>query len=268
MEYSLRFQPVSSVLEIGLSEGESVVAQPNSMLAMTSGIRLAARIGRRNENPTQSRTPIDSTSESPSTSAPFAPANSSPMSTSPMSTSPMSTWYSGFKNLLGGESFFVAEFTAIRDDQKLTLAPDVFGDILELPLGDARSYYLTQGSYLANIGDCNLQIRYGGIKGILSRKGFFLLNVSGHGTVFCQAYGAIMTKTLEPGEHFVVDNRFVIAFSDTVTYQFVKAAKSLKDSLMSGEGFVNRYTGPGRLFYQARSKPSSGYLSRILDAAF
>ena len=70
------------------------------------------------------------------------------------------------------------------------------------------------------------------------------------------------------GEHFVVDNRFVIAFSDTVTYQFVKATKRLKDSLLSGEGFVNRYTGPGRLYYQARSKPSSGYLSRILDASF
>lgn len=258
MEYSLRFRPVSSVLEIRLSEGELVVAQPNSMLAMTSGIRLAARVGRRNTSQPPAELAIESAGEIEPKTVPILASK----------MSPKTSWFSGFKNLLGGESFFVAEFTAIRDGQTLTLAPDVFGDILELPLGDAGSYYLTQGSYLANIGDCDLQIRYGGLKGVLSRKGFFLLHVSGHGTVFCQAYGAILTKDLQPGEHFVVDNRFVIAFSDTITYQFVKATKSLKDSLMSGEGFVNRYTGPGRLFYQARSKPSSGYLARILDATF
>jgi len=229
MQYTLRYQPVCSVLEITLDEGDVVVAQPNSMLAMTSGIRLAARI-RRGDG--------------------------------------QQAWYSGFKRMLGGESFFLAEFRAIRDGQLLSLAPEAFGDILELPLGPSRNYFLTQGSYLANVGPCNLQIRYGGIKGALARKGFFLLHTSGDGTVFCQSYGAIVTRELAAGETFVVDNRFVIAFSDTVTYQFVKATSNVKDALMSGEGFVNRYTGPGHIFYQTRGKPAPGLLSRVLDATF
>ncbi|MFT5093757.1 MAG: hypothetical protein ACI93T_002587 [Porticoccaceae bacterium] len=61
-------------------------------------------------------------------------------------------------------------------------------------------------------------------------------------------------------------SRVVVAFSDSVKYQLVKATDSVKDSLMSGEGLVNRYTGPGRLIYQTRSKPGSGMLGYLLDA--
>ena len=175
---------------------------------------------------------------------------------------------SGFKSMLGGENFFTAEFSAKKPGQTLTLAPDTYGDILPLPLDHQESFYLTRGSYLANIGECNLQIKYGGIKGVMSKKGLFLLHASGTGTVFCQSYGALIQRDLAAGEKFYVDNRFVVAFTDTIEYQLVKATDTLKDSLFSGEGLVNRYTGPGRLFYQTRAKPSGGWLTQLFQAAF
>ena len=229
MEYSIQHRPVFSVLELQMNEAERVVAQPNSMLSMTSGILLSAAVGRRGEG---------------------------------------SSWWSGAKSLMGGESFFTAEFTAKRDGQALVLAPANQGDILEIDLGAAGPFYLTGGSYLANIGNCNLKAKYGGMKGIMSKKGLFLLHVSGEGTVFCQSYGAIIRRDLVEGEKFFLDNRFAIAFSDTIEYQLVKATESMKDSLMSGEGLVNRYTGPGTLYYQTRAKPSNNLFSYFMNPPF
>jgi len=228
MDYRVKFGPVFSVLEIDLNEAELAVAQPDTMLAMTPGIHLAAKLGRGGNN---------------------------------------SSWWSGFKGLLGGESLFTAEFRAKRDGQTLTLAPEASGDILVLPLRDAGGFYLTRGSYLANVGEVDLTVKYGGVKGLMSKTGVFLLHVAGQGTTFCQAFGAIVEKNLGPDEHFVVDNRYVVAFADTLKYQLVKATASVKDSLMSGEGLVNRFTGPGRLFYQTRARQSIGFFSRMLELA-
>lgn len=227
MKYCIKHGPVFSVLEVELAEGEMVVAQPNSMLTMTGGIQIAAKAGRRGAS---------------------------------------SGWWSGFANLLGGESFFTAEFRAKRDGEIVTLAPNSYGDILVLPV-DSESFYLTRGSYLANMGDSKLRTKYGGMKSLLSRKGLFLLHASGVGTVFCQTYGQVIEKTLGTEERFCVNNRYVVAFSESISYQLVKATENVKDSIMSGEGLVNRYTGPGRLFYQTRGKPSGSILGHIIDAA-
>jgi uncharacterized protein (TIGR00266 family) len=229
MEYSIQHRPVFSVLELRMDQAERVVAQPNSMLSMTSGILLSAAVGRRGEG---------------------------------------SSWWSGAKSLMGGESFFTAEFTAKRDGQALVLAPANQGDILELDLREAGPFYLTGGSYLANIGNCNLKAKYGGMKGIMSKKGLFLLHVSGEGMIFCQSYGAIIRRDLVEDENFFLDNRYAIAFSDTIEYKLVKATESVKDSLMSGEGLVNRYTGPGTLYYQTRAKPAMNLLGFLLNPPF
>ncbi len=229
MEYAVKCGSVFSVLEVRMQQNEVVFAQPDSMLSMTSGIQLSASLGRRGAGP---------------------------------------SWLSGAKNMLGGESLFTAEFSAKRDEQVLTLAPSVQGEILAIPLAGGGSYYLTRGAYLANIGECKLQIKYGGVKGVMSKKGLFLLHASGDGTVFCQTYGAVLDRELAEGENFYLDNRFAVAFSDTIKYQLVKATESVKDSIMSGEGFINRYTGPGRLYYQTRAKQPPSILSYLFSSAF
>ncbi|WP_010587938.1 TIGR00266 family protein [Schlesneria paludicola] len=227
MEFQIRHAPVFTVVEFQLNESEEVVAQPNSMISFTPGIHISAAIGQ---------------------------------------TQGEGSWFAGFKSLLGGESFFRAVFRAKRDAQTLLLAPDNNGDILPIELNASETWYLSRGSYLAHIGDCRLDARYGGVKGVLSKTGLFLLHVSGVGTLFCQTYGAIMERELGEGEQFLIDNRYVVAFSGTVEYELVKASRSLRHSFMSGEGMVNRYTGPGRVYYQTRAKPSLGFFGLLLNA--
>jgi uncharacterized protein (AIM24 family) len=76
--------------------------------------------------------------------------------------------------------------------------------------------YLTRGAFLASVGECDLQIKYGGVKGVMSKKGLFLLHASGSGTVFCETYGAIIEKELTDGETFLLDNRYAVAFSESI----------------------------------------------------
>lgn len=257
MQFQVQHSPVFSTLEISLEQNEYVVAQPNSMLTMTAGIKIAAHIGRQSptDNPESSHDSVD-------------PLESHD-GVRPIAKPPKKhSWSGGFKSLLGGESFFTAEFRAKSDGEQVVLAPDSYGDIVVLNIEGDSGYYLTRGSYLANTGQTNIRTTYGGLKGLMSRKGLFLMHAAGVGHVFCQSYGSVVHRELAVDETIYVDNRFMVAFSDTVTYKLVKATESVRDSLMSGEGLVNRYTGPGHVYYQTRGKPSGGFLSVLLEAVF
>ncbi|GAA5505535.1 TIGR00266 family protein [Novipirellula caenicola] len=257
MEFRVNHAPVFSTLEFSLAQHEYVVAQPNSMLTMSAGISISAHVGR-----------LDSDDETESSSESSNEQPSSAAETPSARRRPRNSWFGGIKSMLGGESFFTAEFRAKSDEQTVVLAPESYGDIVVLSLDAESGYYLTRGSYLANIGTTHVRIKYGGLKGLMSKKGLFLMHATGRGHVFCQAFGAIEHRQLAVNETLYVDNRFMVAFSDTVTYKLVKASESLKDSLMSGEGLINRYTGPGDVYFQTRGKPTGGILTALIDAAF
>lgn len=230
MNYCISHAPAFSVLEVRLAQDESARAQPNSMLSMTNGIVISAAVGG--------------------------------------NQSGKSSWLGGFKNLAGGENFFTAIYRAKKDDQSVWLAPDTIGEILPIEMSGDNAMYLTRGSYLASLGDIELGVKYSGFKGWMSKKGLFLLTVRGNGTLFCQTHGSVIARELAEGETFFVDNRFVVAFSQTIQYQLVKATESVKDSILSGEGLINRYTGPGWLYYQTRGKPGFGLFTRVFDTMF
>ncbi len=228
MQFEIQHQPVFSTLELALGEGDSILAQPGSMIAMTTGVVISAQTG----------------------------AHMGGGITK------------GFKGVLSGENFFTAVFRAKRPDQKLTLAPSYLGEIVPLDIKPDAGFYLTRGAFLACESGVTINMIYGGIKGLMAKKGLFYMHATGQGVVFLSSYGAVVRRTLADGEHFVVDNRFVIGFADTVQYKVVKATDSIKASLMSGEGLVNRYTGPGEILYQTRGKQQSGgFLTSLLTSA-
>lgn len=218
MNFEIGHRPMFATLNLELSENDSIVAQPESMISMTTGIEIAARVGGQ-------------------TGKGFT---------------------GGLRNLMSGESFFATVFRAKRDDQSLILAPRLQGDIVHLHVSDGTRYFLSQGSYLANAPSVVIDFKYGGVRGVMAKKGLYVMHTQGEGDIFCSTYGSVIHRELREGESFVVDNRFVVAFSDTVQFQLVKATSSTVDSYFSGEGLVNRYTGPGKLIYQTRANPFSG----------
>jgi uncharacterized protein (TIGR00266 family) len=134
------------------------------------------------------------------------------------------------------------------------------------------STFLVQpGSYLA--GDANLVISVkGSMRGMLSGEGLFLLTVQGSGLLLVSSFGAIHSKDLAPGEEYIVDTGHIVAFEETVTYHLEKATgktkgvggffKGMVQSALSGEGFVCRYRGPGRIYMQTRQLP--GFVQQLM----
>ena len=172
----------------------------------------------------------------------------------------------GVKSMIAGERFFSAIFTAKEDAQELTLAPAAVGEIIALELGE-NGYSIAGGAYLASAPDIGVELIYGGIKGWLAKKGLFLVHVSGAGLVFLAGHGAIRRRRLARDESFIIDNNFLVAFEDTLTYELVTAGQDLRATVMSGEGLINRYTGPGELIYQTRGQRQGlGALSAVVNA--
>jgi len=152
---------------------------------------------------------------------------------------------------MGGEKLFTSEYTAQEDGAEIVLAPAGPGDIVHLPL-QGETILAQSGSYLA--GDASLELSaQGSIKAMIAGEGLFLQRISGNGDLWLSSYGAMMQKELGPGEEYIVDTGNLVAFDGTMRYFLTKAAKGIFSTIASGEGFVCRFQGPGRIWIQTRN---------------
>lgn len=156
------------------------------------------------------------------------------------------------RSVLGGESFFINTFTA-ESAGDVALAPSLPGDIIPIALDG--ELYIQSGSYLASSEGVEIDTKWGGAKSFFSREGLFLLKATGRGTVLVASYGAIHPIGLGAGERISIDTGHMVAFDATVRYT-VKRAGGLKVTLLSGEGLICEYVGPGRVWMQTRSEDS------------
>jgi uncharacterized protein (TIGR00266 family) len=158
----------------------------------------------------------------------------------------------GLKRMVGGETAFVSTFTARGGPGEVTLAPGAPGDIAALEMQN-QVFYVQSSSYLA--GDAGLQVdtRWGGAKSFFGGEGLFVLQVTGQGLLLVSSFGAIYRKRLMPGERYVVDTGHLVAWEGTTQYQLRKAAAGFFKSMMSGEGIVAEFMGPGEILIQTRN---------------
>jgi uncharacterized protein (TIGR00266 family) len=161
--------------------------------------------------------------------------------------------FGALKRAVGGESAFVSTFTARGGGGEVTLAPGSPGDVVGIEINN-QSFAVQSSSYLA--GDTSLQIdtKFGGARSFFGGEGMFLLNVSGTGLLLVSSFGAIHRKTLRPGETYVVDTGHLVAWEARMQYNLRKAAKAgFLRSLVSGEGMVAEFQGPGEILIQTRN---------------
>jgi uncharacterized protein (TIGR00266 family) len=156
------------------------------------------------------------------------------------------------KRAAGGESAFVSTFTARGGPGEVTFAPGSPGDIAAIELSN-QLFFVQSSSYLA--GDAGLQVdtRWGGAKSFFGGEGLFVLQVSGTGLLLLSSFGAIHRKRLAAGERYVVDTGHLVAWEGTTQYTLRKAAAGFFRSMVSGEGVVAEFTGPGEILIQTRN---------------
>jgi len=156
------------------------------------------------------------------------------------------------KRAVGGESAFISTFTARGGPGEVSFAPGGPGDIAAIEMS-SQMFMVQSSSYLA--GDANLTIdtKWGGAKTFFGGEGLFVLQVSGSGLLLLSSFGAIHRKRLQPGERYVVDTGHLVAWEAAMAYTLRKAASGFFRTMVSGEGIVAEFTGPGELLIQTRN---------------
>ena len=155
----------------------------------------------------------------------------------------------GFSRFLSGESIFINEFTAEGGPAEIGIAPGSPGDMTHLYL-DNNIVYLQNSAFVASTMGVEIETKWQGFtKGFFSGENLFLIRASGQGDLWFNTYGALIEIDVE--DDYVVDTGNIVAFTDGLDYSISKVG-GYKSLFFSGEGFVCRFKGKGKVWIQTR----------------
>jgi uncharacterized protein (TIGR00266 family) len=155
-------------------------------------------------------------------------------------------------SIIGGQSFWVNDYTAKNGVAEAAFVAAPVGDIKQLDVTSGHGYIIQKSSYLASTQDINLDIKWEGFTKGLFGQGVFMIKATGNGPLFINTFGAIDTHILQADQTLIVDNFHLVAFSESCRYK-VKKIGGLKETLLSGEGLVTEITGPGEIHIQTKN---------------
>jgi len=168
-------------------------------------------------------------------------------------------------SLLGGQSFFVNDYTATQHPGEVAFAAAPLGDLEVLDVSPGRGYIIQSSSYVASTQGVNLDIQWQGFTRGLFGQGLFMIKVDGEGKLFINTFGAIDRHELGGGQRLIVDNFHLVAFSDTCRYE-VRKFGGLKSTILGGEGLVTEIKGPGEVYVQTKNmREFVGWLWTLLE---
>src|SRR5512139_210440 len=168
-----------------------------------------------------------------------------------MTTSTRGGFMKGLRRSLGGESFFVNDFSSGQGGV-VGVSAILPGDMTLVALDGTGALLVQSGSWTASDPGVEVDSKWGGGKSFFSGEGLVLLRCTGAGDLLLSSYGAIRQLDLGSGEVMTLDTGHVVAFDESVRYA-VRKAGSWKSSILGGEGLVTDFTGPGRVWYQTRN---------------
>lgn len=156
----------------------------------------------------------------------------------------------GFGRFLTGESLFINDFIAEGGPAEIGIAPAAPGDTVHRYL-DNETIFLQNGAYVANSQGVEVETKWQGMaKGFFSGEGLFLIRAHGRGDLWFNSYGGMIE--LDVDGDYVVDTGNIVAFTEGLDYTISKPG-GYKSLFFSGEGFVCRFSGRGKVWIQTRS---------------
>ena len=154
-----------------------------------------------------------------------------------------------FRSLTSGENMFVTEVFA-HNDGTIAIAPTVPGQIGILNIDENHQYRLNDGAFLAMEGSANYVMKSQSTgKALFSNTGgFFVMETTGKGSLLINAFGSIEKIHLN-GNSITIDNGNVIAWDKNLSYN-IHFENNWIQSIGTGEGLVNTFTGTGDIYIQ------------------
>ncbi len=155
------------------------------------------------------------------------------------------------KKFFGGESLFINEFSnPTQETLRLTLTQGFPGDVMMMDLKEGESFYMQPGAYICSEPTVKLRMKWAGLHSWFGGEGLFRLKVEGTGKFVFGAYGGLIEKEVD-GE-LIIDTDHLVAYPPGFEIK-TQLSGGLISSLTSGEGFVMRVKGKGKVIIQTRS---------------
>lgn len=174
------------------------------------------------------------------------------------------------KRAVSGESLFLVDYVAERDNVLIAFSSEFPGKIIPVNLAQRQSLIAQKDAFLVAEKSVNMTISFRRKlgSGLFGGEGFILQKFDGPGTVFAALDGEVVEYTLNAGERLKVDTGHVAMFEPSVSYD-IEMVKGFKNILFGGEGlFFATLTGPGRIWLQTMPMTKlAGALMKYLPRA-
>jgi uncharacterized protein (TIGR00266 family) len=206
------------VLEVGLQQGDVLIAEPGEFSWMTDNVQM--------------RTTTQ--------------------------TADARGLFGAIGRALAGGGLFMTEYSAPYGNGVVAFASKVPGSILQLEVPPGRSYMLHRHGFLCGSAGVQLGIGFQRSlgAGIFGGDGFVLQRLSGPCTAWVELGGEIVSYELAAGETLRVHPGHVGMFEDTISFD-ITLMRGFMNAIFGGDGlFVARLTGPGKVWLQTLTLPN------------
>lgn len=157
------------------------------------------------------------------------------------------------RRLVANESLIMARYRATMQGAWVALAPRFPGDLVPVDLVPSNPLYVQSGSLLAHGEYVEVGASVGNLQTVAMREGVTVLAAVGTGPLVIASYGGLERFDLNNGEQIVVDSGHLAAWSANMRMS-IGPLSGVVSSVLTGEGIVAQFTGPGTVFVQTRSE--------------
>lgn len=166
---------------------------------------------------------------------------------------------SGLKRLVARETFFFSTYRVRgAEPGEVGLAPTHMGSIRSIEVTPDCGWLCTGGSYLGSGSGLQLDTQFQGLKGFLTGESLSFVTARGSGPLLVSAFGQL--AEVEVDASLIVDTGHVVAFTEGLQYAIDKVGGGWLKTWLSGEGFVLRFSGRGRILLQSHNPDRLGRL--------
>ena len=162
----------------------------------------------------------------------------------------------GIGRMFSGESLFMANYTATRDNATIAFASTVPGSVIPINMQEfPQGIILQKGAFLCAEDSIETKVEFAKkiSAGLFGGEGIILQKATGNGMLFIEVDGDPIEKELAAGEVLKVDTGNVVAFAPSISYE-IETVKGLGNIFLGGEGlFLTRLTGPGKVIIQTQN---------------
>jgi len=157
------------------------------------------------------------------------------------------------RRLVTQETLITTRFTAHVDGAWVSLSPRYPGDVTAVEVSSGAPLVVQSGSFLAHSEGVGIAAAVGNLQSVALREGASVVLAEGDGTIVIAAYGGLERFDLRTGEKLVVDSGHIAAWSASLGFK-IGPLKGAVSSVLTGEGIVGEFTGPGSVFVQTRAE--------------